>query len=243
MTRIEDWVNFTSSPLLHASFCKVGEFKKSWSPTRHEWRTYHLRLPWFFQILSEMDVYQVSYTYFVDALYDIFTAEDWWDQEITNIDITLYMTRSSHKTLTELFTTCQNLLKLKFLLPQRFYHLQICSEHPPNYNPNHHYILRYCMRASSPDAILKVMVHIPVKWNGMTEKKCWLVFFLHICQLHLPPIQPWQTFLSLWEKHAQKGEVIYLRWLISINMMLSAEPAAKRQRVQREMKRILYSFF
>lgn len=37
-----------------------------------------------FQILSEMDVYQVSC--FVDTLYDLLTAEDWWHQEIKNID-------------------------------------------------------------------------------------------------------------------------------------------------------------
>ena len=128
----------------------MGEFYlvTSWCPTHHEWLTYRWRFPSFCQILS--DVYQVSCL--VGALYDMLTIGDWRDQEITNTDITLYMIKLSDRTLTELFTSCQNLLKC--LLPPRFYHLQICSEHQPNNHPSRHYIVRYCMRPYSPDAIL-----------------------------------------------------------------------------------------
>ena len=74
------------------------------------------------QILTEFDVFQVSG--FVDALYDTLNQEDWWDQEITQVTVTLGMTKAPHRRGWELFTVCEN---LAFLLPQRLYQLHVIS--------------------------------------------------------------------------------------------------------------------
>ena len=108
-------------------------------------------------MLTEFVVFEV--TVFVDALYDALNQEDWWDQEVTHISITLTVLRASRRRPTELFTVCDNFLT--FLLPRRLHYLHVITENQRNMI---HYrrsqwnirtyssetMLSYCHNASSP---------------------------------------------------------------------------------------------
>ena len=78
----------------------------------------------FSQIISEFNINEVSI--FIDALHDSLNAEEWWDQEVRNVNILLAFTKASHRRNIELFTDCG--LLIANLLPRHLYHLNIVSE-------------------------------------------------------------------------------------------------------------------
>lgn len=152
-----------------ALFCSIGGFKTSWS---------QLFMNGAFVVCVFHDFSDIVWNGCLSSLLFRWYLVRFVDRRRLVASRDQKHRQSSHRTLTELFTTCQNLLKL--LLPPRFYHLQKCSKYQPNKTPNRHYILQYCIRAFSPDAILTRNGLFPNQMEWRDWKKADLSFFRHM---------------------------------------------------------------